>query len=895
VAGTVTRRIDVRSFARSPTEALTDLASTTEGLTQGEAAERLRVVGRNSLPEPSPDPLWRLVLRQLRSAVVWLLLIGVALSLITGDQFDAAAIGVVLLLNVVIGTSMEAGAGRALRALRELETPRALVVRDGITREVPAAELVPGDIIVLEEGAIVPADGRLLEATELRTSEAVLTGESEAVDKDATALVGERAPIAERRTMVYQATSVAAGRGRAVVTATGAATELGSIGRLTAGVRPSRTPLERKLDTLGGQLAVAAVVLAAVVVAFGAVRGVALPELLRLGIALAVATVPEGLPVVATIALAVGLRRMARQHALVRHLPSVETLGSVTVVCADKTGTLTAGAMTVTALWCAERDITVSGSGLDPTGSFTAQGAVDPHTDTALGELLRCAALSARASVEHRDDAWRAAGDPTDAALVVVALKAGLHRDKLQGAEPLAWELPFSSARRLSVSAHRQPDGTVRAYVKGSPRIVLERCTALMTGEGVRPLGDAERAAVGVANAALAGAGLRVLAVASGVVAETSQVPGGLTLTGLVAMTDPPAEGVLEAISALRRAGVRTVMITGDQSATAAAIAQHIGILTSAADVMDARELEAMDDAALRARLRHISVFSRVSPEGKLRIVESFQRSGELVAMLGDGVNDAAALRRAEIGVAMGRRGTDVAKEAAAIVLEDDRFPTIVAALEQGRVIFDNLRKFVYYLVSCNLAEMLVVVAFTIGGLPMPFTALQILWLNLVTDTVPALALAAEPGDPLVMQRPPYPPGRPILTRATLASAGGHALLLTAVTILAFVAARAFGDGDAKTIAFLTLATSQILHLGNARSVQPVLQRGRILANTAALGAAAFSVALLVATVHYAPLARVLALQSISAASWMLVFALSAIPAIIGQLWRARPRRSTHH
>ncbi|HEX6315486.1 MAG TPA: HAD-IC family P-type ATPase, partial [Gemmatimonadaceae bacterium] len=477
-----------RFHATSSADVLAALASGTDGLAPGEARQRLRALGPNELPPPRPERLLLLIARQLRSAIVLLLLAAIALSLLAGDRFDAIAIAAVLVLNAAVGVSMEVGAGRALRALQNLETPKALVVRDGVTSEVAAAELVPGDVVVLEEGALVPADGRLLESAELRINESLLTGESVVVAKDATAILDEHTPLAERRTMVYQGAAVAAGRGRAVVVATGTRTELGRIGALVERVRPRRTPLERRLDSLGRQLALAAMALAIAVIVVGLVRSVPLATLLPLGIALAVATVPEGLPAVATIALAVGVRRMAQRRALVRQLPVVEALGSVTVVCADKTGTLTAGAMTVTAMWSAGRQIDVTGVGFEPRGDFILDGQrVVATRDPALCALLHGAVLSARATVEERDGLWQAVGDPTDAALVTLAGKAGISRSELLREEPLLWEIPFSSEHKLSASAHRR-DGQVRVYVKGSPQIIVERCNAWTQGVSVARL-----------------------------------------------------------------------------------------------------------------------------------------------------------------------------------------------------------------------------------------------------------------------------------------------------------------------------------------------------------------------------------------------------------------------
>lgn len=862
-----------------------------EGLAPAEAAARLARDGPNEIPPPSPVPLWLLAVRQLRSAVAWLLLAAIALAAAVGDVVDAVAIGAVLALNVAIGVVMEAGAHRALRALRALETPRAIVVRDGASREVPARELVAGDVIALDEGAIVPADARVLDAADLRVSEAALTGESLPVDKDPGRELDAATPLPERRTMVYRGTPVVAGRGLAVVVAAGVRTEIGRLGLLAEGVRPVRTSLERKLDALGLQLAVISVALAVLVTGLLLWRGAQVTALLQMGIALAVATVPEGLPVVATIAMALGVRRMARRRALVRRLPSVESLGSTTAVCADKTGTLTTGTMTVTSAWCAGRLLRVTGTGYQPEGEIL-DGQRSAAGDPAVARLLRCGALTARASVELQDGSWRAVGDPTDAAVAVLAAKGGVDRHALHHAFPLVRDVPFSSARLHSASVHRGASGAPEAWVKGAPAVVLARCAAWSGPGGPEPLGEASRRLVEEANHALAARGERVLALATGPAGPDHEYETGLTLLGLVGLTDPPAPGAQETVAALRRAGVRPLMITGDQRGTADAIALAVDILRPGDESIDARTLATLDDAALRERAGRAAVFSRVSPEDKLRIVAALQARGELVAMLGDGVNDAPALRKADVGVALGGRGTDVAREAADVVLQDDRFATIVAALEEGRVIFDNLRKFVYFLVSCNLAEMMSLVAMPLLGIPVPFTPLQILWLNLVTDVIPALALAAEPADPLVMQRPPRPPAQAILTRTILASASAHAALIGAVTVAAYLFVLERDAPSAGTAAFITLAAAQVLHLGNARSNLPVLRPAAAVANHWALAAVATCAVLILATVHLPALADLLGLQPVEVRVWGTCLGFAALPAIIGQAWRTRAPRA---
>ncbi|HEY8368116.1 MAG TPA: HAD-IC family P-type ATPase, partial [Thermodesulfobacteriota bacterium] len=657
-----------------------------------------------------------------------------------GDPLDAAAIGAVLVINTTIGFVTELRARRAMQALLELEVARATVLRDGRTVEIDAREVVPGDVIILEAGQSVPADGRLLSTAELRVNEAALTGESLPVQKSTDPLPADT-PLPDRSNMVFKSTTIAAGSARAVVTATGMATEVGRIGELVGGIAEEETPLERRLDQLGRRLVYLALGVAGLVIALGAAQGIPLGQMLETGIALAIAAVPEGLPAVATITLALGLRRMARRNALIRRLPAVETLGSVTAICTDKTGTLTAGEMTTTVLWLDGRELHLTGAGYAPQGEIREDGRrVQPSEDPVLSAALRIAVLANRADVVHQDGAWIARGDPTEAALLVAARKAGVDRDELRARYPEVGEIPFSSERMLMATFHRTADGGEFAAVKGAPGRIIGLSSRQLTAVGEQALDDEGKRRLLEINNQLASRGLRVLALAQkshggeegALAGGTSAVareerPGlegapapargegageealtDLTFVGFAGLMDPPAEGVKETIAAFRRAGIRVVMLTGDQRLTAEAIARDLGVLGPDDETLDGRELARLDEEQLAQRVHRVGAFSRVSPEDKLRIVEAYQRGGEIVAMLGDGVNDAAAMKKAHIGVAMGQRGTDVAKESAALVLRDDRFPTIAAAIEEGRVIFDNIRKFVFYLFSCNLAEVLV-------------------------------------------------------------------------------------------------------------------------------------------------------------------------------------------
>ena len=861
-----------------PVEAVLDrLDSSPEGLSTDEAARRLERFGPNRLKPVEPVSALSILVRQFKSLVVLLLLAAAVVALALGDMLESLAIGAVLAINTLIGFVVELRARRAMDALLRYQVPEAKVVRDGDVQKITSDRLVPGDVIALEEGDRVPADARLVDAVELRANEAPLTGESLPVHKAAEPVPDPDTLLADRDSMLYAGTEILVGRARAMVVGTGSDTEIGRIGTLVAGVEEGKTPLEVRLDELGRRLMWLTLGVAAVVTGLGVVQGFPLGRMIETGIALAIAAVPEGLPAVATIALAVGLRRMARRNAIVRRLAAVESLGATTVVCSDKTGTLTAGQMTATELAGAERALEITGSGYAVEGGFVSGDAEQAASDPWIRRVLTAAALTSRARMDS--DGTGIVGDPTDAALTVMALKGGVDADGLRAELPQERDVPFSSARRASASIHRGPDGLV-TFTKGAPSTILESCSRWAHGEEDRPLDEAVRARIEEANERMAARGLRVIALASG----DSDRLEDLTFLALVGIVDPPAAGVPETIDVLRKAGIRTVMITGDQRATAEAIARDLGALGEHHLSVDGRELRSLDDEALSSEERPIGVFSRVSPEQKLRIVGALQARGEIVAMFGDGVNDAAALKKADIGVAMGIRGTDVAKQASDIVLQDDRFLTIGAAVEEGRVIFENIRKFVFYLFSCNLAEVLVLLVASVAGLPLPLLPLQILWLNLVTDTFPALALALEPSEPGVMRRPPRDPDETILSPRFIRAIIGYAALITVATLAAYLWALRAGDpARAVTIAFMTLAIAQLLHLGNARSREPVLTWRRITANPWALGAVPLVIGLQLLAVYWAPLREVLRTVPLDPRDWLAVFALAAVPAVIGQ------------
>jgi Ca2+-transporting ATPase len=769
-----------------------------QGLTPSEAQHRLRLVGSNRVADQPEAPLWRLALDQFRSLVVGLLLAASVVAWVLGEHAEAIAILAALVLNAGIGFVAEWRARVSLARLRALAVPQALVRRGGHVAAVAAADLVPGDVIVLEAGSAVPADVRLLRSAALQVSEAALTGESAAVWKDATASLAPEASLADRITMVYLGTTVLAGSGVGVVTTTGVATELGRIGQLVALAGPRATPLERQVEALGRRLILLATAVCAVVGLAGILHGEPVGLMLETAISLAVAAVPEGLPAVVSLALAAGLWRLARRGALVRRLAAVETLGSTTVICADKTGTMTENQMTVAAIRLDDRQVIVGGSGRSIDGVFTDQQgqAVGPLADPHLRLLLTTATLCNDASLLVGSDGLHLYGDPTEAALLVAAAKAGLVRADIARAWPRRREIPFDPTRRLMATFHAMPDGGSALLAKGAPAVILELSGRRHTASGPVPMSAEDRARFLDDNRAMAREGLRVLALAWRPVdaIETATVTD-LVFLGFVGSVDPVRPSVREAIAACRDAGIRTIMLTGDQQLTAETVGRQLGL-----------EPEA--------------VRSRVSPEGKLALVAELQGRGEIVAMTGDGVNDAPALARADIGVAMGRHGTDVARESADLVLTDDNFATIVDAVKEGRTIYANLRKVIHFLFSCNLSEILTIFVAILLGYPAPLLPLQILWVNLVTDILPAVALIRDPDDHDVMRRPPRDPAEALITWRF----GGRVLAegtLLAAGVLSVYLWIVWNDGPgarASTMAFTALVLIHPFQALNCRS-----------------------------------------------------------------------------
>ena len=900
--------------AREPDDVFETLAtSPKDGLSQREAEARLAKVGPNELREAPRPTFWHMLLEQFNNFIVIILIVASILSGVLGDYIEAAAILAIVVLNALLGVIQERRAEEALAALRRMAAPEAQVIRDGHRQLIPGRQLVPGDLVLLEAGNYVPADLRLIESANLRIEEAALTGESVPVEKDARVTLRQDVPLGDRRNTAFMGTLVNYGRGKGVVISTSMHTQIGMIATMLQLIQEEPTPLQQRLDRLGKTLGMAALVVCALVFLVGWVRGYPPLDMFLVAVSLAVAAVPEGLPAVVTITLALGMREMIKRHALIRRLSSVETLGSATVICSDKTGTLTQNQMTATRLWVDGMDFEISGRGYAPHGEFHLNGQpVDLREYPAGLTALWVAVLANDASLEPSEkesSGYQLAGDPTEGALIVAAAKAGASRDAFHLAYPRIDEVPFDSARKRMTTVHkiRDPrpedfspfyDATVQdwevAATKGAPDVVLELCTQYQRiHDKPAPLDDEARRRIMQANDHMTRQALRVLAVAyradPDVPDQTApeSIERDLVFVGLIGMIDPARPEVLPAMDKARRAGIRTIMITGDYPETARAIAEDIGLLQPGHKVMAGTELARLDDPALRAAVAHTDVFARVSPEHKVRIVDALKHNGQVVAMTGDGVNDAPALKRADIGVAMGITGTDVAKETADMVLTDDNYVSIVAAVEQGRIIYSNIRKFVFYLLSCNVAEILIIFLAIMAGLPSPLTAIQLLLLNLVTDGLPALALGYEKGDPDTMDRPPRPPSEPIINRWMRTGIVVQTVAITGVTLGAyFVGLRAHPQAPefAETMAFVTLSFSELLRAFTARSEHYPLLKIGLLTNRRMFYAVIGSLVLLVAVVYIPPLQRVFDTVPLGPAQWELVLPLLFVPAVAAEL-----------
>lgn len=860
------------------------------GLSPAEAADRLKRYGPNALHQEAAVRPIAILIAQFRSLVIWILIGAAAISIGLGETVDGLAIAVIVLLNALFGFYQEFRAERAAAALAHLVAPRARVVRDGHSLMIPAAEVVPGDILLHEAGDLVAADARLIQAEQLRTEEAPLTGESQSVEKAIDVCAAET-PLGDRHNMVFLATTVAAGTGRSVVVATGMATEVGHIAGLLENAAAGETPLRRRLDLVGRWLLWACLAIVLLVFVLGLVRSLPLFGLFLASVSLAVAAIPEGLPAVVTVALALGTQRMARRNALVKNLSSVETLGSAQVICTDKTGTLTVGEMTARKMVTGANAYTVTGEGYAVTGAFFADAREVPAgSDALLGRLLRAAVACNDAELTSQAGRSGIVGDSTEGSLLVAAAKHGLGREALEAKLPRIGGVPFDSDRKRMTVVRAQVDQAV-AFAKGAPEVILARCSHIATEHGTEPLSESDRMRMSLVSATMANDALRVIAFAErplGLLSEynakspdADAIESGLVLVGLVGLQDPPRAEAREAVAKCRRAGIRIVMITGDHPDTAQAIARELGILNRGDEALTGAELAHLDDANLTERIPRTAVFARVTAADKLRIVRAWKRRNAVVAMTGDGVNDAPALKEASIGIAMGITGTEVTKQSADIIIADDNFASIVAAVEEGRGIYDNIAKTLGYLLAGNAAELGVMLVATLVGWPLPLLPIHLLWINIVTDGLPALALATDPVDRDVLSRPPRSPQAQLVDGEflkTTAMIGGVTAL---VTLSAFAFEFYSGSSDsARNAAFTVLVFSELFRSFGARSDTKPIWRLGLLTNLRL-----FIVVLLTFTaqllIHYVPaLQEVFGIGPISIGQCLAWMALGTIPLV---------------
>jgi Ca2+-transporting ATPase len=902
-----------------------------KGLSGDQARERLSRIGPNELQERSRPGFFQLLLAQFNNFLILLLIAASAVSILLGEYVDAAAILAIVVLNAVLGVIQESRAEQAIAALRKMAAPNATVIRDGRQLLIPARELVPGDVVLLEAGNYVPGDLRLVESVNLRIDESALTGESHPVQKDADVVLDKDIPVGDRTNSAFMSSLITYGRGKGLVVSTGMHTQIGMIAQMLQTYEEEPTPLQQRLDELGRTLAIACLAICGAIFVFGILRDTAPAELFTRGVvaylsahqaaivdlfmtavSLAIAAVPEGLPAVVTICLALGMQRMVSRHALIRKLAAVETLGSATVICSDKTGTLTQNEMTVTHGWASGKEFAVEASACLTEGCFRRGGELfTPAKEPDVFLLLRGAALCNDARLEESGElegekTWRMIGDPTEGALMVAAAKAGINGEDLARAMPRVGEIPFDSARKRMTTIHPVPTrrrsdkaGWI-VSVKGAPDVVLDLCDRIRENGSEEPLTPERRKAVLEANQAMARRALRVLGVAYRVFpevpdADPTTVERNLVFVGMLGMIDPPRPEVAAAVETAREAGLRTVMVTGDYPDTARAIAGQIRLLEGGQEVLSGAELDKLSNEEISTRADRIGVYARVSPQHKVKIVEALRARGNVVAMTGDGVNDAPALKRANIGIAMGITGTDVSKETADMVLTDDNYVSIVSAIEEGRVIYSNIRKFVYYLISCNVGEILIVLLSMLGGLPLPLRPIQLLWLNLVTDGAPALALGMEKGEPDIMKRPPRPAKEPVINNEMAVGIAVQAVVMTAAVLGAFLYGLQRYAGDlsgAQTVAFTTLVISELLRAFTVRSERLSVFRLGLFTNKWMQLAVLSSLALLLGVIYIPFLDPIFNTVPLDLQDWLMMIPFALASSVAAELlkWILRRR-----
>ena len=858
-----------------------------QGLSLEETEKRLGEYGPNVLKEPPPRSIFSMFIDQIKEVLVLILIAAAVISGLVGEWADSLVIMIIVVLNACLGVYQDHKAEVALQALKKITKPIAKVIRAGAICEVNVESLVPGDIVLLEAGDSLPADIRLTETISMQSYEAALTGESVPVEKDTAPLEKEDVGIGDRKNMGFMGTTVTTGRGRGVVVATGMSTELGKIAELIQATPPETTPLQRRLGELGKFMGIMAGVIVIIVFLSGLLRGGELLGMLMIASSLAVAAVPEGLPAVVTIVLAMGVTKMSQRKAVVRRLPAVETLGTVTVICSDKTGTLTKNEMTVTHLYTDGQNFEVTGVGYEPEGEFIDDNGnvIEPLSNKNLMFMLMGGLLCTDAEMKKTDENWRVIGDPTEGALVVAAAKTGLRKAELERESPRLAEIPFDSGRKMMTTFYRIND-KIYSFTKGAPDLLVARCSSILKGTGYEPLSEDDRNQLLEINSQWASQGERVLALA---IREWKEVPekpkadqveNDMTFVGYFSMIDPARPEVKDAVDVGKGAGIRTVMITGDHRDTAVAIARELGIWREGDNAISGEQLQKMDDQELKQAVLNTTALARVSPEDKLRIVTALKEHNYVVSMTGDGVIDAPAVKRADIGVSKGITGTEVAKEASSMVLMDDNYATIVSAVEEGRTIYSNIRKSIHYLLSCNIGEIITIFSSILVGVGSPLTAIQILWLNLVTDGLPALALGVEPAEKDVMKQPPRKPNEGVFAGGMGVKIIWQGIVIGLLALAVYLLALKWGRtlAEAHTMTFATLALMQLVHSFNARSMEHSIFNLGVASNRSLIYAFLASAAITAAVIFIPFLREFFDTTLLRVSDWFEVFGFALIP-----------------
>lgn len=882
-------------YQKSADDVFAELSTQKEGLSASQAAEKLEKHGPNELKEEASRSFFAKLLDQFKDVLILILIGAAVVSAFVSEVADAVIIIAIVIVNALLGLYQEGKAEKALEALKKMASPEAKVIRDGKSVVLPSAQIVPGDIVVLETGDIVPADLRLLESSNLKIDESSLTGESVPVEKDAEDTYPEEQEIGDRTNMAYTSTIVSYGRGLGVAVETGHNTEIGKIATTLSSYEDELTPLQKKLAGLGKMLGIVVLAVCAIVFAVGLLYGNSPLEMFMTAIALAVAAIPEGLPAIVTVVLSLGMGRMAERNAIVKKLLAVETLGTTTVICSDKTGTLTQNEMTVTKVYVDGKELDVSGTGYSPEGEITIGEKAHTDEDTpGLYTLLSIAHLTNDAKIEEQDGVYRVMGDPTEGALVTLANKKGLDPKEHASQYPRVQELPFDSERKMMTTFHEgYIDNKIVAFTKGAPDIILSQCQYILKDGKRQELTDADRQDIEEYNSKFAKSALRVLAFAMREFDSTPEKPEpqeietGMTFVGLTGMIDPPRQEAKEAIALCKEAGIVPVMITGDYKDTAYAIAQDLGMVEHEEQAIMGKELNGLSEEEMRALVKEKRVYARVSPDHKVAIVNALKQNGEIAAMTGDGVNDALAIKRADIGISMGITGTDVAKNTADVILTDDNFASIVSAVREGRIIYSNIKKFVYFLLSCNIGEILVVLVSILMNLPVPLLPIQLLWLNLVTDSFPALALGVEPGEADIMEQPPRDPNEPIITKSMRIGIIGQSIAICIAVIGVYLyGLSVFGDNinGARTMAFATLIFAELLRSFSARSEHYTIAKIGLMSNKTLFFATLLSFVLMLVVLYVPFMQNLFHVITLGLREWAIIIPASFLPLVVGEV-----------